>query len=137
MLNSDTLERLVPADLATHDATGHETFRLHADRYRFAARHAKPGRLIDIACGVGYGTRILVEERSDLESVLGVDISEAAIAYAQQNYGHPRTSYVATDAMTFGSSLEFDSAVSLETIEHLPDPSSFIANLLRSLSPTA
>jgi SAM-dependent methyltransferase len=135
MARTDTLERLIPASVASDDTTGQETFRLHVDRYHFAAEHALPGRAIDIACGVGYGTRILVDERPEIEAALGVDISDEAIAYAKGRYADLRTEYRVGDAMTFHSDQPFDTAVSLETIEHLPDPESFIGNLLRSIRP--
>lgn len=135
MVRTDTLERLIPASVAANDTTGQETFRLHADRYWFAAEHALPGRLIDMACGVGYGTRILVDARPDIGAALGVDISEEAIAYARERYATDRTEYRVADAMTFLTEHPFDTAVSLETIEHLPDPELFIANLLRSIRP--
>ena len=32
----------------------------------FAARHARPGRLLDLACGVGYGTRFLTDRAEQL-----------------------------------------------------------------------
>ena len=59
-LDADSLERLVPERLSPEDLAGQETLRLHVERYAFAAEHALPGRLLDLACGVGYGTRILV-----------------------------------------------------------------------------
>ena len=87
MLDSDSLERLVPDELASGDTTGLETLDLHLARYVFATRHARPGRLLDIACGVGYGTRLLADRSEAALSALGVDISESAIAYARERYG--------------------------------------------------
>lgn len=132
---TDTLERLVPADVADDDTTGRETFKLHAERYQFAARYLKPGRVLDIACGVGYGLPILLGARADIEAGLGVDISESAIEYARWHYAGPRSEYRIEDAMAFQADRAFDTVVSLETIEHLPDPEGFIANLLRSIRP--
>ena len=40
MLDSDSLERLVPEELASGDTTGLATLDLHLERYAFAARHA-------------------------------------------------------------------------------------------------
>ncbi len=53
-VDASSLERLVPDNRVEGVATGDETLRLHLERYRFSARHARPGRLLDIACGVGY-----------------------------------------------------------------------------------
>jgi len=136
-VSNASLERLVPAQLAATDVTGQQTLALHAERYRFAARHALPGRLLDIACGVGYGTRSVVEDRSDITGALGVDISEQALAHARANYAHPKISYAAGDAMSFRSAQPYQTIVSLETIEHLPDPRGFVENLIASMAPIA
>ena len=132
-MSGSTLERLTPDALQAQDTTGQDTYRLHLERYAFAARHALPGRLLDIACGVGYGTRLLACERADIVALQGVDRCEAAVAHAARAYSHPRARYTVADAMTFRSGLPVDTAVSLETIEHLRDPDAFIANVLRSL----
>ena len=59
---ADSLERLVPDTLDPDDATGRATFELHLERYRFASGHLRPGRALDLACGVGYGTALLAEQ---------------------------------------------------------------------------
>jgi len=129
----DTLERLVPDEL-TADRLARETLELHLERYQFAARHLEPGRVLDIACGVGYGSRLLGDARPDL-TVLGVDVSAEAVRYANERYGDARVSFREADAMTFASDDPFASVVSLETIEHLPDPAGFVDNVLRFLRP--
>jgi len=129
----DTLERLVPDEL-TSDEVSRATLELHLERYRFAAQHCRPGRLLDIACGVGYGSRLLGDLRDDL-TVLGVDVSGDAVRYASEHYGDSRVSFQQADAMAFQSDQRFDTIVSLETIEHLPDPAGFVDNILRLLRP--
>ena len=75
----DTLERLVPDQVHAEDQAGAESLGLHLRRYEFAAEHARPGRLLDLACGVGYGTRLLADQRTDLQALTGVDLSPGAI----------------------------------------------------------
>ena len=59
-VNKASLERLVPDDLLKEEATGLETFRLHIERYAFAAQKLRGANsILDIACGVGYGSRYL------------------------------------------------------------------------------
>jgi len=134
-LDADSLERLVPDELAPGDLTGGDALRISIERYEFAARHVRPGRLLDLACGVGYGTRILTERGAPGVQALGVDLSAEAIAYASRRYAGPRTGFASSDAMQFRDSQGFDTVVSIETIEHLPDPEAFVAHLVGLLRP--
>jgi SAM-dependent methyltransferase len=134
-LDADSLERLVPDELAPHDITGGEALRISIERYEFAARHARPGRLLDLACGVGYGTRILADRAGAGVQTLGVDLSPEAIAYATRRYAGPRTAFASSDAMEFTDPRGFDTIVSIETIEHLPAPEAFVARLVQMLRP--
>lgn len=128
-LESDSLERLVPDELIVEESTGGETLRLHVERYEFAAREACKGRVLDMACGAGYGTRILADAPG-VTSVVGVDISEEAVRYATRRYAGPETRFISSDAMQFSDPEPFDTIVSLETIEHLDgDPQDFVQHL--------
>lgn len=134
-LDANHLERLVPHDLHDGETTGSETRRLHVERYEFAAAHLEPGRVLDIACGVGYGTALLAEENRAGASVLGVDISPAAIAYAQRRYASGNIEFLTADAMEFTDARRFGTIVSLETIEHLAHPELFVDRLVSMLRP--
>lgn len=134
-LDPDSIERLVPDRFDPEDRGARETLDLHLERYRFAAKQTRPGRLLDCACGVGYGTRLLADHATGLESALGVDISAEAIAYAKERYGGGIVSYLNADAVTFRDERGFDTIVSLETVEHLPDPQTFFAGLVAMLRP--
>lgn len=134
-LNSSSLERLVPDHLAPGDVTGRETLELHLERYRFAARHARAGRLLDIACGVGYGTRLLRDEREQVSFALGLDLSEESIAYASERYRRDGVEFRVGDAMRFEDPEGFDTIVSLETVEHLSSPAGLIDSLVSLLRP--
>lgn len=141
--NPGTLERLIPDEIAhAAGSTASETLALHLARYDFAAQHLRtlsPAPALDIACGVGYGSRHLAETCPNLTEVLGVDIDPAAIAYATRRYANERTRFLQADATTFQSPFQspvrFTAIVSLETIEHLPDPRGFAAHLAKLLAP--
>jgi len=133
-LDPDSLERLVPDEVERDGVTGAETLRLHVERYEFAAGQVGGGRLLDAACGVGYGTRILTG-KAPVDEALGVDVSEAAIAYAREHYADARTHYRRQDAMTLEDEQGFDAVVSIETIEHLPEPAAFIDRMAGLLRP--
>jgi SAM-dependent methyltransferase len=134
-LSSNSLERLVPDHLSPGDVTGRETLELHLERYRFASRHARAGRLLDIACGVGYGTRLLGDENEKVSFALGVDLCEESIAYARERYGRDGVEFRAGDAMRFEDPEGFETIVSLETVEHLRCPTGLIDNLVSLLRP--
>ena len=133
-LDSTSLERIVPDELRAGEATGEETLRLHMERYQFAQQHLIRGSLLDIACGVGYGTRLL-SENSLIATALGVDIDDGAVQYAAKRYATARLSYVRSDALQFSSSQTFDNIVSLETIEHVDDPRAVFAHFVGLLAP--
>ncbi len=134
-LDADALERIVPDQVRPGDVTGEESLRLSVERYEFAARHVCGGRVLDIACGVGYGTRILADRAGGKLDALGVDLSEEAIAYAREHFGNDQVRFIACDAMRFDDPEGFDAIVSIETIEHLPDPVRFADRTVSLLRP--
>lgn len=87
----------------------------HVYRYRLASRYAS-GRVLDAACGIGYGTKMLSEGRV----AVGVDCSPQAIAWAEEYYAGPEYIVGRIEAEPWAG--RFDTVVSLETLEHLHDP---------------
>lgn len=123
------MERIIPDLLSTDIPLEKETLELHLARYRFAAKFVAGRSVLDMACGVGYGSALL--RAGGAASVIGVDLSAQAIAYASAHYAAEGISFVHADAMTFEPGRTLDVAVSLETIEHLPDAVGFVERLVR------
>jgi len=122
------MERIIPDKL--NDRFGLASLRLHYERYHFAGKNIVPGRVLDIACGTGYGSYLLASEYQNfISEIVAVDISRESIAYAHQRYAHPKIKFVVQDALSFSDHRKFDSIVTLETIEHLQNPSSLISIL--------
>ncbi|HEY4302459.1 MAG TPA: class I SAM-dependent methyltransferase [Candidatus Didemnitutus sp.] len=103
----------------------------HLQRYLFARERAG-GRVLDVACGVGYGSYLL---GITCEAVLGVDLSAEAIADARAQHGRPNVSFHLGPLDSVASTAPFDAAVCLETIEHVSDPRAFLEELHRRLRP--
>jgi SAM-dependent methyltransferase len=134
-LDASSLERIIPEQLDTDGATGQATLELHMERYRFAAAHMRPGALLDIACGVGYGSAFLKTRCPQIHAATGVDLSLSAIAYAREHYKNSGVQFIQANAMEFSAAEGFTNIVSLETIEHLPDPRIFVRRIATMLRP--
>jgi 2-polyprenyl-3-methyl-5-hydroxy-6-metoxy-1,4-benzoquinol methylase len=105
----------------------------HRQRYDFAAPYCHGQRVLDAACGVGFGSQILAEKGAAF--VCGLDLSREAIRYASQHFAHPAVTYLVADALRADSfATPFDVVVSFETIEHVPDPERFVAAVHRLLA---
>lgn len=110
----------------------------HIARYQWAALYVRPGDVvIDAACGLGYGSAQLAQGTA-AGRVIGVDDSEYAVEYARANYGLEAVEFHRTDAanLRFLENSSVDVVVSMETLEHLPNPSAFLAEVRRVLRPS-
>ncbi len=87
-------------------------------------------RVLDIACGEGYGAFGLL--RAGSASVVGVDISEEACANARQKYGIDARCGSAESIPLPDASV--DAVVSFETIEHIVNPARFVREVKRVLT---
>lgn len=128
-------ERLLHTDMLRE--TGRRS-DAHCVRYRYAAEFVRPGdRVLDVACGLGYGSRMLYET-SQAASVLGVDLSNFGINYAVAHYGLPgKVEYAAGDAESLSgiADASIDFIAAFETIEHVPHPDRYLQELKRVLAP--
>ncbi len=118
----DWLKRLwLPASFRNKDRTRQYGSRLskirldHVARYEFAASRLKGKKVLDLACGCGYGSWILKQAGNE---VTGVDIEPEAIRYAKANYQGP--SYLCQKGEETAG--HWDALVSFETLEHLDRP---------------
>ncbi|MFQ6131472.1 MAG: methyltransferase domain-containing protein [Armatimonadota bacterium] len=99
--------------------------------YRFAAQFASGCEVLDVACGTGYGCRMLLA--AGARRVLGVDVSRDAVDYARARYGTDRLDFRVGDARDLTAFGSFDLVVSIETIEHVPDGERCVAAAARAL----
>jgi 2-polyprenyl-3-methyl-5-hydroxy-6-metoxy-1,4-benzoquinol methylase len=125
-------ERIVPGQIAD-DPASQKILQIHLKRYETAARYAKHKRVLDIACGVGYGSKML--HLAGADSVVAVDLSQETLAHARHNYEAPGLQYVCANAEEFEWPEPFDLIVSFETLEHLPHPDKFMARMAQLLTP--
>jgi SAM-dependent methyltransferase len=120
-------ERIIP------DETEPGIVALHLKRYRFALPWCEGKDVLDVACGVGYGSVVLAERA---RRVVGIDRDEAAIAYAHSRYGGENVEFRVGDALALDEPAgTYDVVCSFETIEHVPDQERFLAGIARVLRP--
>jgi SAM-dependent methyltransferase len=112
----DVVERLSPEEVSEPTLIA----LTHVHRYQLAAELCAGLRVVDVACGTGYGSRILAETAA---KVTGIDLHEPSIEDARaQAADDPKLRFECGDAVELlGRELgrEFDAIVLFEALEHL------------------
>ena len=111
----------------------------HIARYVLAKNYIRPNDVVlDAACGLGFGARILVDG-SVAVRVLGMDESEFAVQYAQSMFGGdthaPQFQRGDVCDLSDLQDQSVDVVVSFETVEHLGEPETFLREARRVLTP--
>ena len=127
-VNEQEIERIIDV------AVPIEWVRGHLARYEFALPAVAGRRVLDMACGTGYGTHFVARQGAPA-SILGVDIDPDAVRYAQLRYHDPGLRYDRQDACAHWTDERFDVVISWETIEHVPSPDLMLAAVTRMLEP--
>lgn len=133
----NTIERILIDNYNINNKKDYDNFiKTHLERYKATFERIKNKVVIDLACGVGYGTKLISENGAKF--VIGVDVSEPAISFANNVYKNNNLLFLNCDYRELSLELiknlkpeiiEIDLIISLETIEHLKDPSDFLNKL--------
>ncbi|WP_312417934.1 class I SAM-dependent methyltransferase [Shinella sp.] len=112
---------------------------VHLARYSMARPFADGKRVLDIACGEGYGAYALAT-RWNAAHVTALDIAPEAIASAKHNFSADNIEFGVASAYDLSKIFpenSFDLIVSFETIEHLEDPERFLREIKKVVAPDA
>lgn len=124
----NTGERMIPEFHA-----GSLMYAEHLVRYKAAQNIVKGKTVLDVACGSGYGTKLLAKTS---KNVIGIDIDKDTIEFAKKNYGAKNIDYLVGDCTDMPlEDASFDAVVTFETIEHIKDYNKFIKEIKRVLKP--
>lgn len=93
-------------------------YQRHVVVYEWIAGRVAGRRVVDLACGEGYGAAILAERASE---VIGVDANPEAYEHARLKYRRPNLRFTRELIEEFSAPV-VDVAVFLQTIEHVRDP---------------
>ncbi|MBA2734774.1 MAG: class I SAM-dependent methyltransferase [Acidobacteria bacterium] len=106
---------------------------VHAARYHFAAAYVDGCRVLDVACGSGYGLSIL-QARANM--VIGVDIDLQTVINVRAGLPRGSSEVIVADGLNLPfEDKSFDAIISFETVEHLEQRAGFLAELRRLLAP--
>ena len=98
-------------------------FRRHLAVYEWIAPRVCDLRVIDMACGEGYGSAVLARRAA---SVVGVDANPEAHEHARLRYRRDNLRFERDLVERFGEPA--DAVVFLQTIEHLSEPAAALAH---------
>ena len=107
----------------------------HWHRYAFARALAGGRRVLDAACGEGYGSALLAAAGA---RVLGIDIDAGTVAHARRRYaGVPDLRFDVADATALDAlpDASFNLVTSFETLEHVDAQERLLDGFARLLAP--
>jgi SAM-dependent methyltransferase len=126
-MQQETVQRDQPDGVPPLELTGERTlpdvpaenywFRRHLVVYEWIAERCAGLKVVDMACGEGYGTDVLARRARE---VTGVDANPEAFEHARLKYTRPGVRFVRN--MIELHAEPCDVVVFLQTIEHVPDP---------------
>lgn len=105
----------------------------HLARYAWAAQFARGRRALDAACGMAYGTNMLMD--AGATAVVGVDLDPDVLAEVRPSAREGITFEAADLRKLPFADDEFDLITCFEAIEHVPDPEIVLDELRRVLRP--
>ncbi|HKB51802.1 MAG TPA: class I SAM-dependent methyltransferase [Solirubrobacterales bacterium] len=105
-------------------------FRRHLAVYEWIAARIAGKRVVDMACGEGYGADALAARAA---SVVGVDANPEAHEHARLRYVRPNLRYERDLVESFAEPC--DAVVFLQTIEHVQDAGAILEHFKSMLPP--
>lgn len=110
--------------VSSPEAGFNPTWQRHVAAYALAEPLLPGGRLLDLGCGVGHSYHLLAGRET-----VGVDVDPVALE------GQDRETHVADmRALPFGDG-DFSSVLSVQSLEHVPDPERVVAEAARVVAP--
>ncbi|MEA2297728.1 MAG: hypothetical protein QOF77_664 [Solirubrobacteraceae bacterium] len=105
-------------------------YRRHLAVYQWIADRVAGRRVIDMACGEGYGAAVLAGRAAE---VIGVDANPEAHEHARRRYTAGNLRFERGMIETFDA--ECDAVVFLQTIEHVQDPGAVLERFKELVGP--
>jgi 2-polyprenyl-3-methyl-5-hydroxy-6-metoxy-1,4-benzoquinol methylase len=107
-------------------------FQRHLTVYEWISARVGGRRVLDMACGEGYGSDVLARTAA---GVVGLDGNPEAHEHARLRYRRPNLRFERGMVENFGEPGSYDAVVFLQTIEHVQDPETVLAHIRQLLAP--
>jgi len=107
-------------------------YRRHLVVYEWIAARTIGRRVVDMACGEGYGSEVLARGAA---SVVGVDANPEAHEHARLRYLRQNLRFERDLVETFRPQEPCDAVVFLQTIEHVQNPGEILEHFKAMLAP--
>jgi len=107
-------------------------FQRHLAVYEWISARVAGLRVVDMACGEGYGSEVLSRTAA---SVVGVDANPQAHEHASLRYRRRNLRFERGMVETYGEPGSCDAVVFLQTIEHVQDPNGVLERFRALLAP--
>ncbi len=107
-------------------------YRRHLAVYEWIGARVIGRRVIDMACGEGYGSELLSRGAA---TVVGVDANPEAHEHAKLRYRRQNLRFERGLVETHGEPGGYDAVVFLQTIEHVQDPAAVLEHFRSLLAP--
>jgi SAM-dependent methyltransferase len=107
-------------------------FRRHLIVYEWIGARVAGKRVLDMACGEGYGSEVLSRSAA---SVVGIDANPDAYEHARLRYRRQNLVFERGMVEMYGEPGAYDVVVFLQTIEHVQDPAAVLEHFKRILVP--
>lgn len=105
----------------------------HLHRYAFAIEISKNKKVLDIACGEGYGSNLMSKSAAE---VTGIDIDETTINNASKKYFDKKIRFIKGSILDIpADNGYFDLITCFETLEHVSNHEKVMSELKRVLNP--
>jgi 2-polyprenyl-3-methyl-5-hydroxy-6-metoxy-1,4-benzoquinol methylase len=105
-------------------------YRRHLAVYEWITARVTGKRVVDLACGEGYGTGLLA---TAAKTVVGVEANPETFEHARLRYVADNIRFERTLVEMFDE--EVDASVFLQTIEHVEDPKGILEQIKGTLAP--
>ncbi len=107
----------------------------HLQRYEWVLPHVQKLNCLDDGCGSGYGTHYLAE--NGIGTIIGIDLSDNAIEYANKHCKTEKCMFKQMDALNLEfEDKYFDVVISFDVLEHISEEKqvAFISEVARVLN---